>query len=455
MANVDSNVGRKQNESSHMHTVFVSSTYLDLQPERSAVREAILRLQCRFVGMEYFGSDPERPLRVSLDLMRDATVYIGIIAHRYGTVDADTGKSITQLEYESARAHGIPTLIYLKDPLSLVEPTSQYIDFDACSIGRLAKFKGALQSDCVVQWFSSPDDLAAKITADIAKILLSTRPVGRFQHDLSDGPQIMPGEKGVRRIYMVGPVAVGKTVYGCMLLHEPVGTLFLRGLALEVGRNDSRLLQGYTSLQKGEWAPRTFARRDSRDSVEFALSHTSKWFTRRYRVRLLDTSGEELFNAADPEYHYGKHRGAGQSFEEEVVQCSGLALFFDVTSDQSRFPLDPFYANIVGILGAGKSYSRYRGPLAVVLTKCDLRPDLLISQDNAQSFFINEYPLTHSQIRHRSSSFAIFPTSAVGNLDERRNPAKLEPRGVWEPILWLLEGHKKRKTPNLRSQADV
>jgi len=430
-----------------MHTVFVSSTYLDLQPERSAIREAILRLQCRFLGMEYFGSDPERPVRVSLGLMRKATIYIGIIAHRYGTVDADTGRSITQLEYESARARGIPTLIYFKDPLSLVEPTSQYIDFDAGSVSLLANFKEALQSDCVVQWFSSPDNLAAKVTADVAKLILSVRQDKKFKRDLSDKSRIRTGEKGVRKIYMAGPASVGKTVYGCMLLHEPVGTLFLKGLALEVARDASQLLQGYARLQKGEWVPRTSY--GTRDSVELALSHASKWFIRRYKVRLLDTSGEELFDAADPEYHYGQHQlRTAHSLPEEVGKCSGLALFFDVTSDQSRFPLDSFYANIVGILCTGKAGSRYRGPLAVVLTKCDLRPDLLKSQDNAQLFFVNEYPLTYSQICHRLSSFAIFPTSAVGSLDEQHNPAKLDPRGIWEPILWLLEGHQKRKTPN-------
>jgi hypothetical protein len=37
--------------------VFVSSTWLDLQPEREAVETALQRLrETKFVGMEYFGS---------------------------------------------------------------------------------------------------------------------------------------------------------------------------------------------------------------------------------------------------------------------------------------------------------------------------------------------------------------------------------------------------------------
>ena len=40
--------------------VFVSSTWLDLQPERAAVETALQRLrETKFVGMEYFGSRGE------------------------------------------------------------------------------------------------------------------------------------------------------------------------------------------------------------------------------------------------------------------------------------------------------------------------------------------------------------------------------------------------------------
>jgi hypothetical protein len=48
--------------------VYVSSTWLDLEPERKAVEQAIQRLrETKFVGMEYFGSRDETTRRASLN----------------------------------------------------------------------------------------------------------------------------------------------------------------------------------------------------------------------------------------------------------------------------------------------------------------------------------------------------------------------------------------------------
>jgi hypothetical protein len=48
--------------------VFVSSTLLDLDAERAAVRDAVLRLkQAQFVGMDYFGSRDETTREASLE----------------------------------------------------------------------------------------------------------------------------------------------------------------------------------------------------------------------------------------------------------------------------------------------------------------------------------------------------------------------------------------------------
>ena len=48
--------------------IFVSSTWLDLQPERKAVEKALQRLrQTKLNGMEYIGSLEENTRQASLD----------------------------------------------------------------------------------------------------------------------------------------------------------------------------------------------------------------------------------------------------------------------------------------------------------------------------------------------------------------------------------------------------
>ncbi|MCA9999129.1 MAG: AAA-like domain-containing protein, partial [Anaerolineales bacterium] len=88
--------------------IFISSTWVDLKPEREAVEKALHRMQSTaFAGMEYFGSRPETPKQISLDGVDSSDIYIGIFAHRYGS-------GITEDEYRRAQAKGLPCLIYLK-----------------------------------------------------------------------------------------------------------------------------------------------------------------------------------------------------------------------------------------------------------------------------------------------------------------------------------------------------
>jgi len=70
-----------------------------------------MRLQEIFVGMEYFGGDPER---AALDarLVQESDLYVGLFGPHYGTPDSATGKSYTHPEYEAAYANRVPCLFY-------------------------------------------------------------------------------------------------------------------------------------------------------------------------------------------------------------------------------------------------------------------------------------------------------------------------------------------------------
>jgi tetratricopeptide (TPR) repeat protein len=142
--------------------VFVSSTWIDLQPERAAVKDAVLRLkETQFVGMEYFGSRDETTRRASLDEVDRSRVYVGLFAARYGS-------GITEAEYRRARECGLPCFIYFKDDAT-VAPNNREMDADKAS--RLAVLKQEMRGAHTVNEFSSPDNLAAKVTADLHRWL--------------------------------------------------------------------------------------------------------------------------------------------------------------------------------------------------------------------------------------------------------------------------------------------
>nr|WP_315463576.1 DUF4062 domain-containing protein [uncultured Rhodoferax sp.] len=150
-------------------SIFVSSTFSDLQRHRQLVREAIGRLEFNSKAMEFFGALSETPKEECLRLVRSANVYVGIFAMRYGFIDPETGKSLTQLEYEEAQAIRLPSLIYIIDEEThAVLP--KHVDTGSSS-EMLRELKGTLKKAHVVNFFTSPEDLAAKLTQDVVRLV--------------------------------------------------------------------------------------------------------------------------------------------------------------------------------------------------------------------------------------------------------------------------------------------
>ncbi len=145
--------------------VFVSSTFSDLQSYRAAVREALHRLEAVVRGMEYFGATPETPKEECLRIVRSCRAYVGIFSMRYGSIDPETGKSFTHLEYEEAQLCKLPSLIYLIDEeRQPVLPRN--IDF-AEPGEMLIALKTELRKRHVVSFFTTPEDLAVRVSQDL------------------------------------------------------------------------------------------------------------------------------------------------------------------------------------------------------------------------------------------------------------------------------------------------
>jgi hypothetical protein len=145
--------------------VFVSSTFSDLQPYRLAVRDALHRLEAVVRGMEYFGALPDMPKSECLRILRGCKIYIGIFAMRYGSIDPDKGRSFTHLEYQEAQRLNMPSLIYLvNEDRQPVLPRN--VDFGEHA-EKLASLKAELKRRHVVSFFTTPEDLAVRVSQDL------------------------------------------------------------------------------------------------------------------------------------------------------------------------------------------------------------------------------------------------------------------------------------------------
>lgn len=148
-------------------TVFISSTYQDLPEHRRAVWELLKRFDVTVRGMETFGARTEGPLDTCLAEVEQCDIYVGIVAFRRGSIERESGKSFTQLEYERAVELGKTVLIYIADEATACFPYV-HIDKDSRQRKQLEAFKGILCERHTVDKFSTPEDLKQKLGRDFA-----------------------------------------------------------------------------------------------------------------------------------------------------------------------------------------------------------------------------------------------------------------------------------------------
>ncbi len=150
--------------------IFVSSTYEDLILYREEVQRVLIRLEQIVKGMEYFGSSPKKPLDVCIENVRNSRIFVGIIGMRYGSVEEDSKKSYTRLEYEEAVKNKLPILIYIMDENHPIPP--KFVDKDEKAIA-LSDFKNLLTKNHTVSYFATPEDLGKKLSSDLLDVLKS------------------------------------------------------------------------------------------------------------------------------------------------------------------------------------------------------------------------------------------------------------------------------------------
>lgn len=165
--------------------VFLSSTSRDLVDYRKRVDHAIRSLTLGTTRMEAFGALPGAPLAECRRLAAEADALVVIVAHRHGWIpskeeDGDGTKSVTWHEVEAAQQseEEIPIFAFLVDEMlpwtgereSHRLETSDPSEHEAVirAVRSLRDFKDYLRREHVVETFTTPDDLAAKVVASLA-----------------------------------------------------------------------------------------------------------------------------------------------------------------------------------------------------------------------------------------------------------------------------------------------
>lgn len=96
-----------------MRKVFVSSVVQGFEDFRSAARAAIELMGDRAVMAEDFGARSYSSEKACITEAEQCDIYLVILAERYGFTD-DSGTSVTEAEYEAAKAAGKPIIAFIK-----------------------------------------------------------------------------------------------------------------------------------------------------------------------------------------------------------------------------------------------------------------------------------------------------------------------------------------------------
>jgi len=228
--------------------IFLSSTELDLEKPRQNVIRYLGVLNSDVLAMEAFGSDESKPVDYSVKKVDECDMFIGIHAERYGTIDKDFGKSITELEYNHAYSmllQGRLKALLIYHIASDAHWPLNFIERDPIAAASLKEFKKQVATRHTVTFFSDADDLPFLILRDVIRKLevgephpLSVmegkpvrlltalqRPVGMEYYDESLAHFFLGRDSEIdsvvqkslchRLSLLIGPSGVGKTSLLC------------------------------------------------------------------------------------------------------------------------------------------------------------------------------------------------------------------------------------------------
>lgn len=168
--------------------VFISSTYIDLIDERQSAVQAVLDSGHIPAGMELFKAGNETQLETIYRWIDNSDVYMLILGGRYGSVEKESQKSYTRLEYEYAVSKKIPIFsVVLNDDFLKVKAIALGEDkiYEKENVKKYNDFKELVLSK-IVRMVADSKDIMLAVHATLVEFLDDYDLVGWIRADDSD-----------------------------------------------------------------------------------------------------------------------------------------------------------------------------------------------------------------------------------------------------------------------------
>ena len=168
------------------YQVFVSSTYMDLQEERMAVIQQLLKMGFIPVGMEQFPASNMSQMEYIKMMLNDCDYYLLILAGKYGTLDSD-GVGFTEKEYDYAVSNGIPVMSILINDLGEL-PNKKCEETEEKRI-LLNTFRNKVCANKVVDFYTDIGTLTSAVGAAVHRCVHDNPAKGWIRGDSLDGAE--------------------------------------------------------------------------------------------------------------------------------------------------------------------------------------------------------------------------------------------------------------------------
>ncbi len=160
-------------------TAMISSTALDLEQHRPAVEAACIGAGVFPIWMKHLPARDADGVKVSLEMVEQADLYIGVYAWRYGWVPDGGDKSITELEFDHAvqrKADGKLRELLIFTAHDDHPFTKKDIEADTTAQAKLAAFKARACDGRVKKDFSSVEELR-RLVSDALHEFIARQPI--------------------------------------------------------------------------------------------------------------------------------------------------------------------------------------------------------------------------------------------------------------------------------------
>ena len=151
--------------------IFISSTFSDLQLERQAAVEAVLRAGHISAGMELFSAGNESQLEIIKRWIDESDVYMLILGGRYGSIEKKSGLSYTELEYRYALEKNKPVFaIVVSDSLLKAKVKKSGVDvIERSEVAKYEKFKELVLSK-ICRFFNNNNEIKLSVFESLLDI---------------------------------------------------------------------------------------------------------------------------------------------------------------------------------------------------------------------------------------------------------------------------------------------